>query len=48
MHSAIYRKIQAPVVGCLLLAGTLAFAPRPVSAAMESYMVFIGTTQGQI
>ena len=48
MHSTIYRRIFAPAIGCLLLASSFAFAPRPVSAAMDTYLLFVQTSQGQI
>jgi type VI protein secretion system component Hcp len=32
----------------LLLAGWFAFTPRPVSAAFDTYLVFVETSQGQI
>jgi hypothetical protein len=48
MNSKIYRKILIPAVAGLLLAGSFAFAPRPVSAAMDTFFIFVETSQGQI
>ena len=48
MHSTMYRNILVPAVGCLLLAGSFAFIPRPISAAVDTYFVLVQTSQGQI
>jgi Type VI secretion system effector, Hcp len=48
MHSTICRKILLSAAGVLLLAGCFVFTSRPVSAAMDTYLVLIQTRQGQI
>lgn len=48
MHYALYRKILVPAFGCLLFAGSFALIPRPISAAVDIYFVYLQTSQGQI
>jgi hypothetical protein len=48
MNSRIYGKILSPAIAALLLAGSFAFAPRPASAAVDTFIVFVETSQGQI
>ncbi len=48
MHGTICRRILSPAVLGLLLAGTLAFAPRPAFAAQKFLLATVGTKQGSI
>jgi type VI protein secretion system component Hcp len=48
MHSTICRKILLSAAGVLLFASGLAFTSRPVSAAMDTYLVLVQTRYGQI
>jgi hypothetical protein len=48
MHPTINRKILLSAAGALLFAGALALTCRPVSAAMDTYLVLVQTRHGQI
>lgn len=48
MRTTICHKILLSAAGVLFFAGGLAFTSRPVSAAMDTYLVLVQTRHGQI
>ncbi len=48
MHRTICRSIVGPAVLGLLIAGSLAFTPRPAYAAQKFLLATVGTKQGSI